>query len=372
MTTVEHSAERALVAGVMAGEAVAVSRFLNIATDSVWASVVYFVGGAKAGEDAFLMVLAALKANRFERLRAWDGRGRLATFLTIVTRRVLIEDFPKTFALDRDRAWARFDRLFEKSIRCQIAQTFPRADSWRRDDLFNDVVARLLEGDSKRLRAYDGQGSFGGFLRTVVGNLLTDMQREEAPRRRLPAAVAEMPLLQQLIFQAAGWDDVPAEPARMAVVVQGKIKPPPTEAEIAQALNDVLDHIVRVRSGREGRQETPLDKPDGGTIDIPAPEPGPLETLLRRDAAALVSAVLDEVAREAEFLPSDQKAYVRLTYFGSEVMAAREIARAMAVPVEDIYLLQQRTVRWLKNIGDRVRKNLERPSDLGRSMATDG
>jgi RNA polymerase primary sigma factor len=355
MTAGAHRNELQLVAGVKAGEPAAVRQFLDLAGAAIWPAVLTLVGKGPAAEGAFLSVLTALKANDFARLSRYDGRSRLSTFLTLVTRDVLGEEVAQLFSLDRNKAWRRFDRLFACDIRLRIRRRFPDDDAAHHEDLFQYISVSLLDQDFRRIRAYDGRGSFGGYILAVVDRLLIDKLREEVPRRRLSTEIARLSELHQLIFAAGAWQNVPLDPERMAEALRGKIDPPPTRAALETALKQVTGAIALARSSETRIQTISVD--DDGTPEIPSAAANAEEALMNRQADSAREELLDMIRREAETLPVDQQLYLRLLLEAPDPRPARDIARELAVPVEDVYRLQQQTRRWMKKIAAHVQKN---------------
>src|SRR5688572_1194452 len=84
--TVAEESELVLVNAVLSGDALAARRFLDRVSTTVWSAVVKLEGGGPDGEAAFLHVVAALKAEGYARLRSFDGRSRLSTFLALAAR----------------------------------------------------------------------------------------------------------------------------------------------------------------------------------------------------------------------------------------------------------------------------------------------
>ena len=78
--------ERALVNAVLSGEAGAASRFLEHVSTTLWSIVVRLAGDGADAEAAFLHIVASLKADDYARLRGFDGRSRLRTYLSLVAR----------------------------------------------------------------------------------------------------------------------------------------------------------------------------------------------------------------------------------------------------------------------------------------------
>src|SRR5262249_45792111 len=102
-----------------------------------------------------------------------------------------------------------------------IARRFPDAvDSGRHEDVYHDLVTDLVEDGYRRIRAYDGQGSFGGFVLRIVNNLCIDLLRKEMPRRRLPAAIKRLEAVEQEVFRQLYWENCP--PERLPAALRAK------------------------------------------------------------------------------------------------------------------------------------------------------
>jgi hypothetical protein len=78
--------ERALVNAVLSGETGAASRFLEHVSTTLWSIVVRLAGEGADAEAAFLHIVASLKADDYARLRGFDGRSRLTTYLSLAAR----------------------------------------------------------------------------------------------------------------------------------------------------------------------------------------------------------------------------------------------------------------------------------------------
>jgi len=55
-------------------------------------------------------------------------------------------------------------------------------------------------------------------------------------------------------------------------------------------------------------------------------------------------------------LPAQDRLYLQIVFSATDPMPAREIARAMQVPVEEVYRLKQRSQRWLSDVAARFGK----------------
>ena len=170
--------ERALVNAVLSGEAGAASRFLEHVSTTLWSIVVRLAGDGADAEAAFLHIVASLKADDYARLRGFDGRSRLRTYLSLVARDVLADELAGQFSKMPHEAWERFSRYFETDIRSRIGRQLPsKLGRAGREDAYQEVCLKLIENDFRRIRSYGGRGSFTGYILTVVDRILIDLVR---------------------------------------------------------------------------------------------------------------------------------------------------------------------------------------------------
>jgi RNA polymerase primary sigma factor len=342
--------EKTLAGRVVAGDAAAIDPFLDAAGPPIWSAVVLLEGDGAVGEAAYLRVLDALRADDWRRLRAFDGRGSLSTFLALVARQVLIEELPQALAAGPDTAWRRFERVFGRDIRRRVARRFPLADPAAREDLTQEVSFGLLEDGCRRLLAFGGKGSFEGYVLTLVDRLLIDLMRKEAPRLRLPAEVERMSGLDQAVFVQVAWKGAPMEPARLMDRL-GEQASGLDLFTLAAALQRVRPAIEAERTRRTFGRTTSIDEPPerGGVGDsLAGEEPDPESALIQRQDEAGEAGLIAAIARAAESWPEDERLYLKL-FLGSGD-PPRVIAQMMARPVEEVRQIQARALRRMKAI----------------------
>jgi RNA polymerase primary sigma factor len=350
--------ELALVKAVVAGDSAAAQRFLDATSATLWSVVVKLEGDGADGEAAFLAVIEALKADGYARLKAFDGQGRLSTFLAIAARDILADRLARSFVEAPRKSWARFELFFGSDIRRRVVQRFPReVSSGRRDDAYQEICLKFIEDDYRRIRSYDGLGSFTGYILTVAERILIDLVRRDAPRRRLPMAVSRLAPLDQDIFVAIVWNAHPADADRLAMTMRGRFERDPDAAEIRQAMERLAK--VGPLAPASGRSEmVSLDTSGDDEEGFAVPDPGatPEEQLLEAEEERTRSALLAEVKAAAANLPADERLYLQIVFSATDPLPAREIARSMQLPVEEVYRLKQRTQRWLTDIAARLEK----------------
>src|SRR5437764_210738 len=115
----DRKSDLSLVAGVLAGECEAVTRFLELSC-ALLCSVVQKLEPGPEGEVAVLHVIEALKANEYARLKAFDGRARLPTYLVLVARDVLSARLAHRLSASPRAVWPAFERFFECDLRRRI------------------------------------------------------------------------------------------------------------------------------------------------------------------------------------------------------------------------------------------------------------
>jgi RNA polymerase primary sigma factor len=350
-----------LVNAVLSGEAGAASRFLEHVSTTLWSIVVRLAGDGADAEAAFLHIVASLKADDHARLRGFDGRSRLTTYLSLVARDVLADQLAGKFSSTPHEAWERFSRYFETDIRSRIGRQLPsKLGRAGREDAYQEVCLKLIENDFHRIRSYGGRGSFTGYILTVVDRILIDLVRRETPRRRMPAAIARLAPLDQAIYAAVVWEGCPQDADRLAAALRGRLAQDPTAADIAEAVAR-LAGIVRLERASPATEAISLDVllGEGGGPSIADSSPTPEDRLLLFEEEQRRAALVAAVNAAAEKLPTDERLYLQIVFSANEPLPARGIARLMGCPVEEVYRLKQRTQKWLKEIAVQLEKNAD-------------
>lgn len=351
--------ERTLVNAVLSGEAGAAGRFLEHVSTTLWSIVVRLAGDGADAEAAFLHIVASLKADDHARLRGFDGRSRLTTYLSLVARDVLADQLAGQFSKTPHEAWARFSRYFETDIRSRIGRQLPsKLGRAGREDAYQEVCLKLIENDFRRIRSYGGRGSFTGYILTVVDRILIDLVRRETPRRRMPAAISRSAPLDQAIFSAVVWEGCPLDVDRLAAALRGRLEQDPTAADIADSVAR-LAGVARLERASPATEAISLDVllGEGGGLSIADSSPTPEDRLLLFEEEQRRAALVAAVNAAADKLPTEERLYLQIVFSANEPLPARAIARLMGCPVEEVYRLKQRTQRWLKEITVQLANN---------------
>lgn len=178
-----QTADLRLIREVVAERPQAWETLVRRIADSVWTACLILEGDEAAARGAFAQVLDGLRADGFRRLRNYDGSSRIETFVILLTREILIERLLGNLVHGRRQGWDALEHFFAADIRRVIARRLPGADQEdARHDAYQEVCLRLVEDDFRRLRAYQGSGSFGGFVLHMVDRLVIDIVRRSLGR----------------------------------------------------------------------------------------------------------------------------------------------------------------------------------------------
>lgn len=358
----QGAADLDLLRAVFAHATGAWARFVQASQTDVYTACRLACSEAEAN-DAFREVMERLHADDFARLRAFDGRAPLSAYLRLVLRDLLCDRVAQQLAANPARGWRAFEHFFKRDIDRVIARRFPDAvDSGRHEDVYHDLAAHLIEDDYRRIRVYDGQGSFGGFVLRIVNNLCIDLMRKEMPRRRLPAAIKRLPDFEQEVFRQLYWENCP--PERLVAALQAKaIAHGGADAVKAAAarVQAALPKNFHAGDGDDGRpklvrtadvEETYAELPD----DRPTPEAG----AIAREEEETLEQATDALRAAVATMDPEIRLYLQHVMADDPPRPAREIARLMGRPVGEVYRLRQQAERQLRQAlaGNAAVKNL--------------
>jgi len=256
--------------------------------------------------------------------------------------------------LDAGRGWQAFEGFFGEDMRRMIERVLPGAGHLQnREDAYQAVCEALLKNDLQRLRAYAGRGSPSGFVLHTIENLVIDFVRTIIPRRRLPAAIQRLSGLDQSVYRLLYWDRLDADPAILLAHLSRPGKAPPSAAAVAHAIDRVRQALPPGYQPRRDGQMVELSVAEdfamaGGSEDFRVPTPE--DKLVEDEAADLLEQALDALKQALPHLAVGERLYLQLALAGEP---AREIARLLCLPVEDVHKLAQKLKRRLRDeLGD--------------------
>jgi RNA polymerase primary sigma factor len=339
-----------LVEAVIAGRQGAWAELLRRTSDSIYNLAVAVFGEADA-DDEYLHLLALVSRDRFALLREFDGRSRLTVFLRFRLGDVLADRVLGLFGQDDSRAWRAFEGLYGQDIKRLIARYFVGrgadgavADGLDREDLYQEICCLLVADGYRRIRAFDGRGSFSAYARRVIRNLCIDLQRKARGRRRLPESVRRLPPLEQEAFRLVFWSGARPEAVEAMLASAGPHTPDRVHTAIAR--------ISDLAAGKAAPQAASPQEPRATAGDVADARPSPERALIEAEAEGAHQAALEALSRAVGQLPSDAQLYVRLRFYTTPPKAPREIARLMGRAPEEIYRLRERTLVTLRAVLD--------------------
>jgi RNA polymerase primary sigma factor len=350
----QGTADLDLLRGVFAQQPGAWARFLERCQADIYTACRLTFPDQQA-DDAYVDVVARLRADDFAVLRAFDGRATLSAYLRLVLRDLLSQEVTRRLTRDPAHGWQAFEHFFKRDIMRIIMRCFPTAaDSGRDEDIYHDVVAALVEDDYHRIRAYDGHGSFGGFVLRIVNNHCIDLLRKEMPRRRLPAAIQRLPAAEQEIFRQLYWENCPEQQLgaalkRASIVIEG----PDAIAAAVKAVRAALPRNFAAGADEERPRPVSISTlPDGQDplSELPDDRATPEEDAITRETERALEQASAALKSAIGTLSSEVRLYLQYVMTEDPPLAPREIARLMARPVAEIYRLRQQAERQLRQV----------------------
>lgn len=347
--------ERELLGAALRGDAAAAARLTRAIADPVWASCLRVARDRADTEAVFREVMASIRADGFARLKGFDGRSRVRVYVALVVRDLLAERVVRQLALEQDRGWHAFQAFFAEDIRRIVSRLLPgAAHQHNREDAFQAVCEALLADDLRRLRAYSGRGSPAGFVLQVIENLVIDHVRTIIPRRRLPAAVQRLPVLDQSVFRLIYWERVAPDPAFLIARLSAgdvPMTPPEVAAAVARVREAVPPGYFAERPGEHQTVDLSVAETIGPAAGAEAfAVATPEDRLIGGEDAMMLERALAALQKALPGLNAQERLYIELAFAGHP---ARDIARMAGLPVETVHRLAQQVKRRLRQeIGD--------------------
>jgi RNA polymerase primary sigma factor len=257
--------DKALLIAALAGATGAADRLIRALADLAFSACARVTSTPAEAEAAFGDVMAGLAADRFARLKPYDGRANVRIFVALVVRDLLLERALNLLVRDAARGWRAFEAFFGADLARMIERALPgTANAQNREDAYQAVSEALIENGFKRLRAYSGRGSPSGFVLHVLENLVTDFARTIVPRRRLPAAIERLAALDQAVYKLVYWQRIEPDPALLLRHLPRPLGVPATAGAVVAAIARVRE-VLPANHGARPRGE-------GQTLDLSAVE----------------------------------------------------------------------------------------------------
>jgi RNA polymerase primary sigma factor len=349
--TIPLDPDKALLAAALQGAAGAAEALTRALADLVWTACSRVTRGGADAEAAFRDAMADLAENGFARLRDYDGRARVRVYVALVVRDLLSERVIRLLVLDAARCWPAFEAFFGKDMRRMIERVLPGAGNRQnREDAYQAVCEGLLKNDLQRLRGYSGRGSPAGFVLHTIENLVIDFVRTIVPRRRLPVALQRLSDLDQAVFRLLYWDRLAADPASLINHLSRPGEVPPTFVAIGEAIRRVRAALPAGYDARpRGTRMVELSAVEDialarGSQDYRVATPE--DNLVEGEAADLLEQALEALQQALPGLAPAERLYLQLALSGQP---AREIARLLCVPADDVHKLAQKLKRRLRD-----------------------
>jgi DNA-directed RNA polymerase specialized sigma24 family protein len=297
----ERQDDLTLVRAACAGDPGSGAALVRRVADAVWPICRHLTRTEHEAKEALATVLDQVAAGSFERLHVYDGRARLASFLVLICREILCERLLRRLNEDFAAGWSGFEAMFQTDIQRLIKRRLPGADREHlRQDAYQEISLALIADDARRLRAYRRAGAFGGFVLHIADRLLIDYIRTFSKRRRAR----------------------PVSPDSFCG------ETPPTTPRLISL------------EQRPGAADQVSDCSAGAN----PPEEALIEAESER-LAADAGRVLRDLARS---LPAEDALYLQIVLSAAVPRPAREIARLMGRPVQEVYRVRQQVKRKLQ------------------------
>ena len=344
----ETTDDLTLVRAVLAQDSRAVEAFLRRIGDVAWRVCRLLTGDEAEARDAFVAVLGGLRADQFSRLRKYDGRSKLETYIAAAARDLLAQRVLQLVRKDPHKGWIAFEKLYAADIRRVILRRLPglRHEDTRQD-AYQEICAALVADNYRRLSSFTGAGSFSGFVLHAADRQLIDFIRTFRSRRRMPATIARLSALDQAVFRQVYWNEKPAD-ARQLAAALGGLDPPPGPDDVAASLARLQAHLSPGYAASPSQTMRATSLTDAGVEHADNDGLTPEESLIAQDRERRIAAAAEALKMVAAALPEADRIYIRIVLSSTVPLPARDIARLMERPVGDVYKLKQRVLKQLK------------------------
>jgi RNA polymerase sigma factor (sigma-70 family) len=229
---------------------------------------------------------------------------------------------------------------------------------------FAEVMTALTADRFARLAAYAGRGTLQTFVALTVRDLLAErmlqlLQSDQKQAWHAFERLFEADILRLIRkrFPDSGEDarrDA-YQDISLALIDDEyrRLKAYGGSGSFAGFVLRTVDHLLidRLRSVVGRRRPLPKCVSADHLDDIHSDQqPSPEERLIHADEDHQLAAAIEALTEAVTTLPAAERLYLSIALSGSATPPAREIARLMQRPVEDIYKLKQRVLLRLREI----------------------
>jgi RNA polymerase sigma factor (sigma-70 family) len=231
-------------------------------------------------------------------------------------------------------------------------------------EAFREVMAAISANRFARLAVYTGRGSLDSFIALTVRDLMAErmlrlLQSDAARAWRAFENLFDADILRLIRKRLPDAGEDARRDAYQDICVAlidsdyRRLKAYSGQGSFAGFVLKTVDHLLidRVRTAFGRRRPLPRSVPADHLDEIANEnELSPEEHLIRADDDRRLTLAIEALARAMETLPAAERLYLTIVLSSSRTPPAREIARLMQRPVEEIYKLKQRVLLRLREI----------------------
>jgi RNA polymerase sigma factor (sigma-70 family) len=227
---------------------------------------------------------------------------------------------------------------------------------------FAEVMATLSADRFTRLSAYAGRGTLDTFVALTVRDLMAERMLRLLQLDRIKAWHAferlfEADIVRLIKKRLLSFGEDAQRDAYQDICLKlvdddyHRLKAYGGSGSFAGFVLRTVDHLlvdhVRTLVGRRRPfpKSVSLDHVEGLANDH---EPSPEESLIHADDDHRLNAAIEALTEAMNTLPAAERLYLTIVLGDSKTPPAREIARLMQKPVEEIYKLKQRVLQRLR------------------------
>jgi RNA polymerase sigma factor (sigma-70 family) len=229
---------------------------------------------------------------------------------------------------------------------------------------FAEVMAALSADRFARLGAYAGRGTLDTYVALTVRDLLAErmlrlLQSDQVKAWHAFERLFESDILRIIKKRLPGFGEEARRDAYQDITLKlidddyRRLRAYGGSGSFAGFVLRTVDHLLidLVRSAVGRRRPYPKTVSIEHVEDVASDQtPSPEERLIHADDDHRLAAAIEALSEAMKTLPAAERLYLMIVLGESKTPPAREIARLMQKPVEDIYKLKQRVLQRLREI----------------------